>query len=325
MALPDLLTRTLSLPVIGAPLFIISHPPLVIAQCLNGVVGSFPALNARPKEQLEEWLTEITQTLDAARAAEPTRRIAPYAVNQIIHASNERLIHDMEVCAKFRVPIVITSLSAPNLIVPHVHSWGGLVFHDIISVKHAKKAIDAGVDGLILVCAGAGGHAGTQSPFSLVHEVRKFWDGPIALSGAIATGRAVLAAEAMGADLAYVGTRFIATTEARAQERYKQMIVESSAADIVYTPFFTGVPGNYMRGSVVAGGYDPDNLPVRGKDAMNFASAGQESKAKAWKDIWGAGQSVGQIEDVLPTAEVVARMTSEYRAARAALMRGPWA
>ena len=325
MALPDLLTRTLSLPVIGAPLFIISHPPLVIAQCLNGVVGSFPALNARPKEQLEEWLTEITQTLDAARAAEPTRRIAPYAVNQIIHASNERLIHDMEVCAKFRVPIVITSLSAPNLIVPHVHSWGGLVFHDIISVKHAKKAIDAGVDGLILVCAGAGGHAGTQSPFSLVHEVRKFWDGPIALSGAIATGRAVLAAEAMGADLAYVGTRFIATTEARAQDRYKQMIVESSAADIVYTPFFTGVPGNYMRGSVVAGGYDPDNLPVRGKEAMNFASAGETSKAKAWKDIWGAGQSVGQIEDVLPTAEVVARMTSEYRAARAALMRGPWA
>ena len=325
MALPEILTKNLSMPVIGAPLFIISNPALVIAQCLSGIVGAFPALNARPKEQLEEWLSEITTALAAAARAEPQRRIAPYAVNQIIHASNERLRHDMEVCAKFRVPIIITSLSAPNLIVPHVHQWGGLVFHDVISVRHAKKAIDAGVDGLILVCAGAGGHAGMQSPFSLTQEVRKFWDGPIALSGAIATGRAVLAAEALGADLAYIGTRFIATTEARADARYKQMIVDSAAADIVYTPFFTGVPGNYMRDSIVAGGYDPENLPLRDKTSMNFASAAGESKAKAWKDIWGAGQSVGQIEDVAPTAEVVARLAAEYRVARTELMRGPWA
>ena len=325
MALPDLLTKNLSLPVIGAPLFIISNPALVIAQCLAGIVGSFPALNARPQEQLAEWLTEITDALGAAGKAAPQRRIAPYAVNQIIHASNERLRHDMEICAKFRVPIIITSLSAPNMIVPHVHAWGGLVFHDVISVRHAKKAIEAGVDGLILVCAGAGGHAGMQSPFSLVQEVRKFWDGPIALSGAIATGRAVLAAEAIGADLAYVGTRFIATTEARADARYKQMIVDSAAADIVYTPFFTGVPGNYMRGSIVAGGYDPDNLPLRDKTSMSFAGSATEGKAKAWKDIWGAGQSVGQIEDVAPTAEVVARMAAEYRAAKAALANGSWA
>ena len=325
MPLPDLLTKNLSLPVIGAPLFIISNPDLVIAQCLAGIVGSFPALNARPKEQLEEWLTEITGALAAARAAEPGKRIAPYAVNQIIHASNERLRHDMEICAKFRVPIIITSLSAPNMIVPHVHAWGGLVFHDVISVRHAKKAIEAGVDGLILVCAGAGGHAGMQSPFALVQEVRRFWDGPIALSGAIATGRAVLAAEAIGADLAYVGTRFIATTEARADARYKQMIVDSSAADIVYTPFFTGVPGNYMRGSITAGGYDPENLPLRDKTSMNFASAEAGGKVKAWRDIWGAGQSVGQIGDVLPVADVVARMAAEYRAAKAELVKGRWA
>ena len=324
MALPDILTKNLTLPVIGAPLFIISNPALVIAQCLAGVVGSFPALNARPKEQLEEWLSEITTTLAAAAKAEPQRRIAPYAVNQIIHASNERLRHDMEVCAKFRVPIIITSLSAPNMIVPHVHQWGGLVFHDVISVRHAKKAIDAGVDGLILVCAGAGGHAGMQSPFSLTQEVRKFWDGPIALSGAIATGRAVLAAEVIGADLAYIGTRFIATTEARADARYKQMIVDSAAADIVYTPFFTGVPGNYMRGSIMAGGYDPENLPLRDKTSMNFSGAAGESKAKAWKDIWGAGQSVGQIGEVSPTAEVVARLAAEYRAAKAQVGQGAW-
>ena len=325
MALPDLLTKNLSLPVIGAPLFIISNPALVIAQCLAGIVGSFPALNARPKEQLEEWLTEITDALGAAGKADPQRRIAPYAVNQIIHASNERLRHDMEICAKFRVPMIITSLSAPNMIVPHVHAWGGLVFHDVISVRHARKAIEAGVDGLILVCAGAGGHAGMQSPFSLVQEVRKFWDGPIALSGAIATGRAVLAAEVIGADLAYIGTRFIATLEARADARYKQMIVDSAAADIVYTPFFTGVPGNYMRGSIVAGGYDPENLPRRDKTSMNFAGSATEGKAKAWKDIWGAGQSVGQIGAVSSTAEVVARMAAEYRVAKAELAHGPWA
>ena len=230
----------------------------------------------------------------------------------------------MEICAKFRVPIIITSLSAPNMIVPHVHAWGGLVFHDVISVRHAKKAIEAGVDGLILVCAGAGGHAGMQSPFALVQEVRRFWDGPIALSGAIATGRAVLAAEAIGADLAYVGTRFIATTEARADARYKQMIVDSSAADIVYTPFFTGVPGNYMRGSITAGGYDPENLPLRDKTSMNFASAEAGGKVKAWRDIWGAGQSVGQIGAVLPVADVVARMAAEYRAAKAELAKGAW-
>ena len=317
MSLPEILRKNLTLPVIGAPLFIISNPDLVIAQCLSGVVGSFPALNARPQEVLEEWLTKITRALDAARAADPARRIAPFAVNQIIHTSNVRLGHDMEVCAKFKVPVIITSLSAPTAIVPTVHQWGGLVFHDVISVRHAKKAIDAGVDGLILVCAGAGGHAGVQSPFALVQEVRKFWDGPIALSGAITTGRAVLAAQAIGADLAYVGTRFIASHEANADARYKQMIVESDAAEIVYTPYFTGVAGNYLARSVTAAGFDIAALPDRDKTTMDFGSGG--SKAKAWRDVWGAGQGVGTIGDIAPAAEIIARMAREYAAARAEL------
>ena len=314
MSLPAILKDNLALPVIGAPLFIISNPDLVVAQCTSGIVGAFPALNARPKEQLEEWLADIEARLAAFRASNPGKKVAPYAVNQIIHGSNERLQHDMEACAKFRVPIIITSLSAPTMIVPHVHKWGGIVFHDVISVRHAKKAIEAGVDGLILVCSGAGGHAGALSAFALVQEVRQFWSGPIALSGAISTGRSVLAAQALGADLAYMGTRFIATNEARADERYKQMIVDSDASQVVYTPYFTGVAGNYLTGSVVASGLDPAALPDRDKTSMNFASGG--SKAKAWKDIWGAGQGVGQIGDVSPTADVVARLAREYAAAR---------
>ena len=314
MSLPAILKDNLALPVIGAPLFIISNPDLVVAQCTSGIVGAFPALNARPKEQLEEWLVDIEARLAAFRAANPGKKVAPYAVNQIIHGSNERLQHDMEACAKFRVPIIITSLSAPTMIVPHVHKWGGIVFHDVISVRHAKKAIEAGVDGLILVCSGAGGHAGALSAFALVQEVRQFWSGPIALSGAISTGRSVLAAQALGADLAYMGTRFIATNEARADERYKQMIVDSDASQVVYTPYFTGVAGNYLTGSLVASGLDPAALPDRDKTSMNFASGG--SKAKAWKDIWGAGQGVGQIGDVSPTADVVARLSREYAAAR---------
>ncbi|MBK9083397.1 MAG: nitronate monooxygenase [Rhizobiales bacterium] len=315
MPLPAILADTLALPVIGAPLFIVSNPDLVVAQCLAGIVGSMPALNARPAEQLEDWLTTIDAALAQARAARPHARIAPYAINQIIHPTNERLAHDLDVCERHRVPIIITSLSAPTQIAPRVHGWGGIVFHDVISVRHAKKAIEAGVDGLILVCAGAGGHAGMLSPFALVEEVRRFWDGPIALSGAIATGRGVLAAQAMGADLAYIGTRFVATHEARASEAYKQMIVDSAAADIVYSPTFTGVAGNYLRGSIVAAGLDPDNLPVRDKSAMNFAGAGG-AKAKAWRDIWGAGQGVGAIDEVLGAGEVVARMIAEYAEAK---------
>ena len=318
MSLPSILAGSLSIPVIGAPMFIVSNPALVIAQCLAGIVGSMPALNARPQERLDEWLTQIDAALAAARAADPAAKIAPYAINQIIHASNTRLPHDLDVCEKHRVPLIITSLSAPSEITPRVHGWGGLVFHDVISVRHAKKAIEAGVDGLILVCAGAGGHAGTLSPFALVEEVRRFWDGPIALSGAIATGRGVLAAQAIGADLAYVGTRFIATREANAPDAYKRMIVESNAADIVYSPTFTGVHGNYLRGSILAAGLDPDALPARDKSVMNFG-AGDGAKAKAWKDIWGAGQGVGAIDDIPTAGEAIARMIAGYHAAKARL------
>lgn len=309
MPIPSLFENRLTLPVIGAPLFIISHPPLVLAQCMAGVVGAFPALNARPKEQLDEWLHEITESLASARTKEPTRRIAPFAVNQIVHASNDRLDHDMGLCEKYKVPMLITSLRAPGDIAKQAHAWGGLVFHDVISVRHAEKAIEAGVDGLILVCAGAGGHAGTLSPFALVREVRKFYDGPIALSGAIAHGASVFAAQAMGADFAYMGTRFIATKEARAVDAYKEMIVNSSAQDIVYSSLFTGIHGNYLKGSVKNAGLDPDSLPSADKTAMNFGG----SAAKAWKDIWGAGQGVGQMHDVPSTAEVVARLQREYR------------
>ncbi|WP_219220333.1 NAD(P)H-dependent flavin oxidoreductase [Variovorax boronicumulans] len=311
MALPDLLKDQLSLPLIGSPLFIISNPDLVLAQCLAGVVGSFPALNARPKELLDEWLTQITGTLAAARAAEPQRRIAPFAVNQIIHASNDRLDDDMALCVKHRVPIVITSLSAPTDYVAPIHAYGGLVFHDVTNVRHAKKALEAGVDGLILVCAGAGGHAGTMSPFALVSEVRQFFDGPIALSGSITSGAHVAAARAMGADLAYVGTRFIATPEANAQEGYKKMIVDSAAAEVTYTPLFTGVHGNYLARSIAAAGLDPANLPTADKTSMNFGS----TRIKPWKDVWGAGQGVGNIREVLPTAELIARMVQEYQGA----------
>lgn len=316
--LPPLLKDRLTIPVIAAPMYIVSNPDLVIAQCASGVVGSVPALNARPPDQLGPWLTRISGELAALAQAEPERRIAPYAINQIVHPTNERLEHDMALCEQHRVPIIITSLSAPAQIVPRVHAWGGIVFHDVISVRHARKAIEAGVDGLILVCAGAGGHAGTLSPFALVEEVRRFWDGPIALSGAIATGRGVLAARAMGADLAYIGTRFIATREANASPGYKQMIVESAASDILYTPYFTGVHGNYLRGSVQAAGYDADALPVRDKTAMDFNST-KASEARAWRDIWGAGQGVGSIDDVPSTADLVARLIREYEEARARL------
>jgi nitronate monooxygenase len=306
----------MSLPVIGAPLFIISNPQLVLAQCKNGVIGAFPALNARPELVLDSWLSQITSELAAFRKANPGAEVAPFAVNQIIHASNDRLAADLDLCEKYKVPIVITSLSAPIQIVPRVHSWGGLVFHDVIGVRHAKKAIEAGVDGLILVCAGAGGHAGTLSPFALIEEVRKFWQGPIALAGAIATGRGVLAARAMGADFAYVGTRFIASEEANADPRYKQMIAASDAADILYSAYFTGVPGNYLRQSVINAGLDPDHLPSRDKTAMNFEAAKSAETVKAWRDIWGAGQSVGAIDDVLPAADIIARLRAEYLRAR---------
>ncbi len=309
--IPASLNKNLALPVICAPMFIVSNPDLVIAQCKSGVIGSFPALNARPQEVLDEWLTRIKREL----AADP--QAAPFAVNQIIHPSNERLEHDMALCVKHEVPLIITSLSAPTQIVPQVHAYGGQVFHDVISVRHAEKALEAGVDGLILVCAGAGGHAGTLSPFALVSEIRKFYDGPIALSGAIANGRSILAAQAMGADFAYIGTRFIATHEANAAAAYKQAILDASAKDIVYTPYFTGVHGNYLKQSIVGAGLDPDNLPVKDKTAMSF---GSESTAKAWKDIWGAGQGVGSIDAVRPAAEVIAAMKGEYEEARRQLL-----
>jgi len=315
MPIPASLQKGLALPVICAPMFIVSNPDLVIAQCRGGLIGSFPALNARPKEALDEWLSRIK----AALADDPNA--APFAVNQIIHQSNERLEHDMALCVQHEVPLIITSLRAPNEIVPHVHAYGGQVFHDVISVRHAEKALEAGVDGLILVCAGAGGHAGMLSPFALVGEIRKFYDGPIALSGAITNGSAVLAAQAMGADFAYVGTRFIATREGNAVEGYKQAIIDSAAVDVVYTPYFTGVHGNYLKKSIVASGLDPDNLPDKDKTSMNFGSA---VAAKAWKDIWGAGQGVGNIDDVPSTAELIARMKAEYRAAKAALCSNPF-
>lgn len=315
MAIPASLNQNLTLPVLCAPMFIVSHPDLVIAQCKSGVIGSFPALNARPKEALDEWLTRIKGEL----AADPNA--APFAVNQIIHPSNERLDHDMALCIQHEVPLIITSLSAPTAIVPPVHAYGGKVFHDVISVRHAEKALEAGVDGLILVCAGAGGHAGMLSPFALVGEVRKFYDGPIILSGAITHGAAILSAQAMGADLAYIGTRFIATTEANAGDAYKQAIVDSAAADVVYTRYFTGVHGNYLKKSILAAGLDPANLPEKDKTAMNF---GGSTAAKAWKDIWGAGQGVGLIDEVLPTAELVLRLKQEYRAAKAALCSNPF-
>lgn len=310
MPLPALLQGRLRLPAIGAPLFIVSNPELVIAQCRAGMVGSFPALNARPKEELDPWLTRIRAAL--------TDQDAPFAVNLIVHASNDRVEHDLAVCARHRVPIIITSLRAPHAVVDAVHEWGGLVFHDVTNLRHARKAIEAGVDGLILVAAGAGGHAGTLSPFALVAEVRRIFDGPLILSGAITTGGQILAAQAMGADLAYLGTRFIASAEANAAEGYKRMIVEAKAEDVLYTPFFTGIPGNYLKPSITASGLDPDALPVVDKTSANFGT----TRVKPWKDVWGAGQGVGSITDTPPAAEIVARLRAEYAAAKAALAAG---
>jgi nitronate monooxygenase len=307
------LTDQLSLPVLASPLFTISNPDLVIAQCLNGIVGSFPALNARPKEDLDRWLTSIETALAEARAADPDRKIAPYAVNQIAHRNNDRLEHDLDVCARHKVPVIITSLRAPEDLVRCVHAYRGLVFHDVTTIRHAEKALEAGVDGLILVCAGAGGHAGRLNPFALLGEVRRFYDGPLVLAGAITNGASILAAQAMGADLAYMGTRFIATTESRAAEGYKSMIVDSRASDIIYTPFFTGIPGNYLRPSINAAGLDPDNLRQAAGEQMAYLAS---DRVKPWKNIWGAGQGVGQIDLVQSTAEVIDMLKAEYMQAR---------
>jgi nitronate monooxygenase len=317
LALPPIL-KNLPLPVIGSPLFIISNPKLVIEQCKAGIVGAMPALNARPAEQLDEWLAEITETLAAWNRDHPDRPAAPFAINQIVHKSNERLEHDMQVCAKYKVPIVITSLGAREDVNQAVHAWGGIVLHDIINNKFAKKAIEKGADGLIAVAAGAGGHAGVKSPFALIHEIREWFDGPLALSGSMATGDAILAAQAMGADLAYIGSAFIATDEARASDAYKQMIVASNSDDIVYSNLFTGVHGNYLRGSIVAAGMDPDNLPESDASKMNFGGGA----AKAWKEIWGSGQGIGAVREVLPAAQLVGRLKREYQAARERLALG---
>ena len=312
--LPPVL-QNLSLPVIASPLFIISNPKLVIEQCKAGVVGSMPALNARPAELLDEWLAEITETLAAYNKANPDKPAAPFAINQIVHKSNDRLEHDMQVCAKYKVPIIITSLGAREDVNQAVHAWGGIVLHDIINNKFAHKAIEKGADGLIAVAAGAGGHAGVKSPFALIQEIRQWFDGPVALSGSIASGGAVLAAQAMGADFGYIGSAFIATHEARASDAYKQAIVDGSSDDIVYSNLFTGVHGNYLAPSIRAAGMDPDNLPESDPSKMNF---GGDAK-KAWKDIWGCGQGIGAINAVTSTAELVARLRSEYEAARARL------
>jgi nitronate monooxygenase len=323
MALPPVLAN-LPLPIIGSPLFIVSNPKLVIEQCKAGIVGSMPALNARPASLVDEWLAEITETLAAWDRDHPEQKAAPFAINQIVHKTNERLEHDMQVCAKYKVPIVITSLGARTDLNDAVHSWGGVVLHDIINNKFARKAIEKGADGLIAVAAGAGGHAGTRSPFALVQEIRQWFDGPLALSGSIATGGAVLAAQAMGADFAYIGSAFIATEEARATEGYKQMIVQSTSDDIVYSNLFTGVHGNYLRGSIVNAGLDPDNLPVSDPSAMSFGagSDGEISAKKAWKDIWGCGQGIGAVEAVLPARELIARLKREYEDARRRLQLG---
>ncbi len=314
MPLPPVLQRV-PLPIIGAPLFIISNPQMVIEQCKAGIVGSMPALNARPAAQLDDWLAEITETLAAWDRDHPDRQAAPFAINQIVHKSNDRLEHDMQMCAKYRVPIVITSLGARVDVNEAVHAWGGIVLHDIINNSFAKKAIDKGADGLIAVAAGAGGHAGVKSPFALVQEVRSWFDGPLALSGAIATGDAVIAALAMGADFAYIGSAFIATDEARASEAYKQCIVDSSSDDIVYSSLFTGVHGNYLKPSIRNAGMDPDQLPQSDASAMDFGG-GEGSKKKAWKDIWGCGQGIGAIDAIVPTAQRVATLQAQMQTAR---------
>ena len=314
MALPEFLQNNLRVPVLGSPLFLVSGPELVIAQCKAGIIGSFPALNARPAEVLDDWLTRINTELEEYKAANPDAIVAPYAVNQICHASNDRLMQDMETCVKHKVPIIITSLRPPAEIVEAAHSYGGVVYHDVINVKHARKAAEEGVDGLILVCAGAGGHAGALSPFALLREVKEWFDGTVLLSGAIGDGFCVASALAMGADLAYMGTRFIATEEANANQGYKDMLIQSAADDVVYSSLFTGVMGNYLKPSISAAGLDPNNLPEADKSKMNFGSGGN-MKSKAWKDIWGSGQGIGAIQDVEPVEAVVARLEAEYREA----------
>ena len=310
--------QDLPLPIFGSPLFIVSNPKLVIEQCKAGVVGSMPSLNARPASQLDEWLAEITETLAAWDRDHPDRKAAPFAINQIVHKSNDRLEHDMQMCSKYKVPIVITSLGARTDVNDAVHGWGGVVLHDIINNAFAHKAIEKGADGLVAVAAGAGGHAGVKSPFALIQEIREWFDGPLALSGSIATGRAVLAAQAMGADFAYIGSAFIATAEARASDAYKQCIVDCSSDDIVYSSLFTGVHGNYLKPSIRAAGMDPDNLPESDPSKMNFGG-GEGSKPKAWKEIWGCGQGIGAVKKVVPAAQMVARLKREYDEARARL------
>ena len=304
------LLDSLRIPVIGAPLFIVSNPKLVIEQCKAGIIGSFPALNARTEEDLEKWMIEINEELKNYKKKEPNKKIAPYAVNQIVHQSNTRLRHDVEMCVKYKTPVVITSLRPPGEVVEAVHSYGGLVFHDVINMKHAKRAISEGVDGIIAVCAGAGGHAGTLSPFALVKEVKEIFDGFIILSGSMSNGKDVLAAECIGADLAYMGTRFIATNEANAIEEYKNMIIDSNADDIIYTSLFTGIHGSYLKGSITRSGLDPEKLENGDKNTMDFSK--KESRTKAWKDIWGAGQGVGTMKDIKSVATLVNEIEEDY-------------
>ena len=315
-SLPPILQK-IKFPVIGSPLFIISNPKLVIAQCIAGVVGSMPALNARPASQLDEWLAEITEALAAHDKAHPDRPAAPFAINQIVHKSNDRLEHDLQVCAKYKVPITITSLGAREDVNQAVHSWGGVVLHDVINNVYAHKAIEKGADGLIPVAAGAGGHASVKSPFAMIQEIRDWFGGPVALSGSIASGGAILAAQAMGADFAYIGSAFIATDEARAADAYKQMITTSNSDDIVYSNFYTGVHGNYLKGSIKNSGMDPDNLPQSDPSKMNFSTSDSGISAKAWKDIWGCGQGIGALREVVPAADLVARFQREYAEAKA--------
>ena len=317
MTLPAILKDNLRLPVVASPLFIISHPPLVMAQCKAGVVGSFPALNARPESQVDEWLAEITEGLADHNAKNPDRPAAPFAVNQIVHKSNARLEHDLRMCVKYKVPIVISSLGAVPEVNAAVHSYGGIVLHDITTVRHAHSAINKGADGLIAVAAGAGGHAGPLSPFALISEIREWFDGPLLLAGSISTGGGILAAEAMGADMAYIGSPFIATPEARAVDDYKQMIVESAAKDIAYSNYFTGIHGNYLKGSIAKMGMDPENLPEADPTKMDFGAA--TTGAKAWKEIWGSGQGIGAVKEIQPVADLVGRLEREYKAARARL------
>ncbi len=314
MSLPPIL-QNLELPIIGAPLFIVSGPELVIAQCKAGIVGSFPALNARPAEELEKWIVRIKLELEEYQKENPDKKVAPFAVNQICHKSNNRLEHDTEICRKHEVPIIITSLQASEMVYESTHSYGGIILHDVINIRHTKKALAMGADGIIGVCAGAGGHAGRLSPFALIPEIRAFHDGPLLCSGSMSTGGSVLGAEAIGADLAYMGTRFIASKEANASEAYKQAIVDSSGEDIVYSSLFTGVEGNYLRSSIEAAGMDPDNLPTADKQSMNFGSGGN-TDAKAWKDIWGSGQGVGSIDSAPTVQEIVDQLKVEYKAAK---------